>query len=262
MHKIDVEISENLNNSLKNYINVITYRSKNNIVGSINVLSNSSENIFGYPAEKLKSNKKSILDIVYFEDKEIFENKLKNIPLNSKLELPELPSKLEYRIVCKDKSIKWVEDVFLPIRNDVGEIIQIEGYLVEISAIKQLQIVENTLSSFQDAINNASIVSITNVKGEIIYVNSNFCFYSKYNSNELIGENHNIVNSGKHDKLFFKTLWKTIKSGGIWRGEICNKAKDGSYYWVDTVITPVYNNHNIEHFLSIRNIITDTIGNL
>ena len=91
MHKIDVEISENLNNSLKNYINVITYRSKNNIVGSINVLSNSSENIFGYPAEKLKSNKKSILDIVYFEDKEIFENKLKNIPLNSKLELPELP---------------------------------------------------------------------------------------------------------------------------------------------------------------------------
>ena len=259
MHKTHVGLSENLNNSLNSNINVVTYKSKNNAEGSIIVISKSSENIIGYSEEKLKSNKKSFLDLVYFDDKEIFENKLKNVPLNYKLGLPELPSKLEYRIVCKDKTIKWFEDVFLPIRNDLGEITQIEGYIVEISAIKQLKLVENTLSSFQEAINNASIVSITNKEGEIIYVNSNFCFYSKYNSNELIGKNHSIINSGKHDKLFFKTLWKTIKRGKIWRGEICNKAKDGSYYWVDTVITPVYNNHEIEHYLSIRNVITDTI---
>lgn len=91
-----------------------------------------------------------------------------------------------------------------------------------------------------------------------MYANDLFCKYSKYTRSELVGKNHRIINSGYHSKDFFAELWKTILSGKIWRGEIKNKAKDGSYYWVDTVISPAYNSAGeIEQFLSIRNPITE-----
>ena len=260
MRKPKIEISEILIESLKKNLHVIIYKCINNLNEPIEIISSNTEHIIGYSAKELKSNNKSFLDIIYIEDKEIFVNKLKNIPLNNNSLSIELPLKIEYRIVCKDKTIIWVEDVFIPIRNDFGEIIHIEGYLVDITINKQLQLIENILSTFQETINNASIVSITNKDGEIIYVNTNFCIHSKYSNNELIGEKYSIINSGKHNKLFFKKLWKTIKNGEIWRGEICNKAKDDTLFWVDTLITPVYTNHKIEHYLSIKNIITDTIN--
>lgn len=116
---------------------------------------------------------------------------------------------------------------------------------------------KGSLLSFQEAVNIASIVSVTDVKGNIIYANEKFCVVSKYTLEELIGKNHRILNSGYHPPEFFKTLWKTILSGKHWRGQIRNKAKDGSYYWVDSVITPVFDeNKQISQFLSIRNIIT------
>ncbi len=111
---------------------------------------------------------------------------------------------------------------------------------------------------FQKAINSASIVSLTNLAGDILYVNDLFCKYSKYSKNELLGQNHRIVNSGFHSKNFFEEMWATIRSGEIWRGEVKNKAKDGTYYWVDTVISPVLNENNeVIHYLSIRNLITE-----
>jgi PAS domain S-box-containing protein len=111
---------------------------------------------------------------------------------------------------------------------------------------------------FQKAINSASIVSLTNLAGDILYVNDLFCKYSKYSKIELLGHNHRIVNSGFHSKNFFQEMWTTISSGEIWRGEIKNKAKDGTYYWVDTVISPVFNEKNeVIQYLSIRNLITE-----
>lgn len=111
---------------------------------------------------------------------------------------------------------------------------------------------------FQKAVNSASIVSLTNLAGDILYVNDLFCKYSKYSKNELLGQNHRIVNSGFHSKNFFEEMWTTISSGEIWRGEVKNKAKDGTYYWVDTVISPVLNENNeVIQYLSIRNLITE-----
>lgn len=111
---------------------------------------------------------------------------------------------------------------------------------------------------FQKAINSASIVSLTNLAGDILYVNDLFCKYSKYSKNELLGQNHRVVNSGFHSKNFFEEMWATIRSGEIWRGEVKNKAKDGTYYWVDTVISPVLNENNeVIQYLSIRNLITE-----
>ena len=116
----------------------------------------------------------------------------------------------------------------------------------------------NIKNSFLLAINNVSIVSVTDIKGDIIYANELFCKYSKYSLQELLGKNHRIINSGEHSKKYFEELWKTIYTGNTWRGEIKNKAKDGTYYWVDTVISPVLDDKGeISQFLSIRNLITD-----
>lgn len=113
-------------------------------------------------------------------------------------------------------------------------------------------------NSFLSAINNASIVSVTDIRGNIIFANELFCKYSEYSLDELIGKNHRIINSGEHPKKYFNDLWKTISTGTTWRGEIKNKAKGGTYYWVDTVISPVMDNKGeIIQFLSIRNLITD-----
>jgi PAS domain S-box-containing protein len=111
------------------------------------------------------------------------------------------------------------------------------------------------LNSYKRAIDVNIITSIADCKGTIIYVNEKFCEISKYQKNELIGQNHRIINSNYHSKAFFEDLWKTIKAGQTWQGEIKNKAKDGSYYWVDTVILPIETDNEIQ-YLSLRTLIS------
>ncbi|KAA9038150.1 PAS domain S-box protein [Ginsengibacter hankyongi] len=114
-----------------------------------------------------------------------------------------------------------------------------------------------TLQAYQAAVNEAAIVSITDLKGVIIYVNEKFTEVSKYTAEELIGNTHRIINSSYHSEKFFRQMWQTIKKGKHWRGEIKNKAKDGTYYWVDTVITPLLDQKGrIFQYLSVRNLIT------
>ncbi len=93
-------------------------------------------------------------------------------------------------------------------------------------------------SDYKYALNESSIVSITNEKGIIKHVNDNFCDISKYSRGELLGQDHNIIKSGFHTKEFLRGIWHTLEEGKVWRGELKNKAKDGSYYWLDTIIVP------------------------
>lgn len=110
-----------------------------------------------------------------------------------------------------------------------------------------------------DCLNNTAIVSITDEKGDIIYVNDKFCEISKYSREELMGKNHRILKSGKQPDGLFVGMWKMIGLGRVWHGEIVNKAKDGTFYWVDTTITPFKGlNDKTEKYVAIRFDITKT----
>lgn len=127
----------------------------------------------------------------------------------------------------------------------------IESSLTQRRALKEI-------TDYKYALDQSAIVAITDQKGIILYANENFCKISKYDVGELIGQDHRIINSGFHPPSYIRNLWATIASGKIWRGEFRNKAKDGTFYWVDATIVPFLNDKGKPYqYLSIRTDITE-----
>ncbi|WNH12462.1 PAS domain S-box protein [Thalassobellus suaedae] len=168
----------------------------------------------------------------------------------------------ELKNKAKDGTTYWVDTTIVPFLNADNKPYQYVAIRSDITDRKngeeEIKKTLKEISDYKYALDQSSILAITDQKGIITHVNENFCKISKYSLNELIGQDHRIINSGYHSKEFIKELWVTIANGKVWKGELKNRAKDGSAYWVDTTIVPFLNADNKPYqYVAIRSDITD-----
>lgn len=154
-------------------------------------------------------------------------------------------SKINYRILLPDNRIKYILEIGQPYKNEKGEIIGIQGTVQDITdkivTEQKIQEKAKEISDIKSALDESAIVAITDQKGIFSYVNENFCAVSKYSKEELIGQDQQIISTGYHSIEFRRDVFVTIANGNIWKGEVMNKAKDGSYYWESATIVPFLN---------------------
>jgi diguanylate cyclase (GGDEF)-like protein/PAS domain S-box-containing protein len=163
---------------------------------------------------------------------------------------------------AKDGTFYWVDTTIVPFLDSAGKPYQYVAIRHDITERKltetALQQSLKDLADIKFSLDQSSIVAITDAQGTITYVNDKFCEISKYSEDELIGQNHHIISSGYHPKSFFQQMWKAIAQGQVWRGEIKNRAKDRTFYWVDTTIVPFLNKEGKPYqYVAIRNDITE-----
>ncbi|MCV2367751.1 PAS domain-containing protein [Roseateles oligotrophus] len=144
--------------------------------------------------------------------------------------------------------------------NDLEALSQLMSELVRQREDSQqsLQLALDELADQKFALDQHGIVSITNLAGEITYVNDKFCQISGYRREELLGKNHRMISSGLHSDAFFADLWATITAGRVWHGDVCNRAKAGPLYWVQATIVPLKGKTGVpEQYIAIRTEITE-----
>lgn len=240
--------------------------------------------MLGYSPNEFTPSYNQFLSMIYHED---LKKTLKSI---EDAEINKIDSDFEMRMVKKDGEIIWIKSKGLVVqRDEEGKAVRIVGTHTDITERKNYEsqildlnrslerkVQERTkelqskldeifelnsrLNSQRQALNAAAVVSVTDTTGTLIEVNDEFCKISKYFRSELIGQNYRILNSGYHSNEFWSNFYNSINSGNVVREKICNKAKDGSLFWLDSVIVPVKGSSNkIERFFTVRFDITDAV---
>ncbi len=173
----------------------------------------------------------------------------------------------EYRFLHKDGRVRWIHDRQQEMRDENGQNYVViswtditEQKITEKAVIVSEQAAQNSLFLLEQqrfAIDQHTIMSISNLKGQITYVNDKFCQISGYSRDELLGQNHRILNSRKHSKQFFQEMYAFLSRGSVWQAEMCNRDKNGNLIYLETTIAPLRNNEEeIQGYMAIRTDVT------
>ncbi|WP_163323140.1 PAS domain S-box protein [Draconibacterium mangrovi] len=239
---------EKLNRILDNLPGV-AYNCQNNADWTLNFVSRGSSQLFGYSPEELTAEQTVTYEsLIHPDDKERIRNTIQEaIDKDESFEV-------EYRIYTKQNQLKWVWERGKAINEHNN--FHLEGFISDITTRKKLEIANELFSKAIEA--SPVSILITDKHGRIEYVNPFFENLTGYKNAEIVGKNPRLLNSEYHSEEFFKHLWQTINSGKIWHGEIRNKKNNGELYWVQAVISPIFNNQGeITQFIAVREDITE-----
>jgi diguanylate cyclase (GGDEF)-like protein/PAS domain S-box-containing protein len=216
-----------------------------NLSGTITYTNAHCLEMFGFTMEEVSS--KSPYELFYREDFQFLEKEEHE---------KQFMSTYTFRGMAKDKTVlnlelisyeSFEDSVILTFKNRITQEYP-QGEECEIG---------DGLANIKYALDQSFSLSITDLNGNISYVNDRFCEVSKYSRSELIGHNHRIFKSEYHTKEFFQKMWSTIKKGQVWRGDICNLDKDGKRWWAGTTIVPLFDEkRKVNQFIAIRSDIT------
>jgi len=204
------------------------------------------EKITGYPPEECYADPLLMLNMAHPDDAHKMAELMQSLgPLNEPITM---------RWIGKDGTIRWMESRLVPVNDETGQLVAVEGLTRDITERKRT---EDEIRKLSHAVeqSNASIV-ITDSVGKIEYVNPYFSELTGYTLEEVIGQKPSILQSGFTDKSVYEDLWKTITAGKEWQGEFCNQKKNGELYWESASISPIVDNSGVTtHFVAVK---TDT----
>jgi PAS domain S-box-containing protein len=221
-----------------------------NMEGYYEVVNDSFERVLGFSDDVLLKNK--FIELVHPDDKEATLMEMKQLHDSTRT------VNFINRYRKKDGSYVWFDwnSSFSPATQKI--------YAIARDITEQKRVQENLelslkeVSDYKYALDASSIVEVTDAHGVIKYVNDNFCKLSQYTPEEIVGNNHRMINSGFHSKEMMRDMWATISSGKIWKNDLKNVAKDGTHYWLATTIVPFLDEHGIPYqYVAIRTDITE-----
>lgn len=237
--------------TLLNNLPGIAYRCKNDEKWTMEFISEGCKELTGFSSfELINNNMLSYSDIIHPAYRNQIWEEVQSALFDKK------QFELVYKIISRDKEEKWVWEKGEGVYDNKNNLIALEGFITDITEMKNK---DEKLRKLSRAVEQspASIV-ITDLKGDIEYVNPKFTEITGYESFEVLGENPRILKSGENPKEIYENLWKNITSGSEWRGIFLNRKKDGSLFWESALISPVKNEDGLTtHYLAVKEDITE-----